>query len=64
MKPQPRCTDRDGLLDILMSPTTAFGEMGHFIDLLERETREYAWVGNGPGASARPVDRGAASEPY
>lgn len=63
MRQQPRCTDRDGLLDILMSPTTASGDMGHFLDLLERETRADEWAGNGSGASGRPGDGGAGPEP-
>ncbi|MDR6756293.1 hypothetical protein J2Y48_001583 [Mycoplana sp. BE70] len=47
-----------------MSPTTASGDMGHFIDLLEREIRADEWAGNGSDASGRPVDGGAGSEPH
>lgn len=37
MKPVPRCTDRDGLLDILMAGATAPGETSLFLDMLDRE---------------------------
>lgn len=37
MKTLPRCTDRDGLLDILMSGVIAPGETTLFLDLLDRE---------------------------
>ena len=37
MKPVPRCTDRDGLLDILMAGATAPGDTTLFLDMLDRE---------------------------
>ncbi|MBB3975642.1 hypothetical protein GGQ64_000829 [Rhizobium azooxidifex] len=37
MKPVPRCTDRDGLLDILMSGAITPGDTTLFLDMLDRE---------------------------